>query len=101
MTIPLEVVEYSHTGSREWDSITECAESHGVTVEMIKKLIWTGGSLDGHTTFDICMHCDMDIKMHNGRLVIYQAIRRPVCRHMHKSVDHTVHQGSLPYGFVI
>lgn len=60
---PLLVNEYRHTEDIiEWDSISECARAHGVKPHTIKRLIFYGGSLDGHTTFDIPMHCGFDIR---------------------------------------
>jgi thymidine phosphorylase len=59
----------------EWDSLTECAVSHGVKQATIKSLIHYGGTLDGLstiTTFDIPADCPLDTRETKGKkIVIY------------------------------
>jgi hypothetical protein len=37
----------------EWDSITECAEFHGMSLESLKFIIHCGGCPDGYSMFDL------------------------------------------------
>jgi hypothetical protein len=100
--IVLEVLEFNAESVREWESLSACAEHHHVTPEMIKRLICSGGTLDGRTTFDICPWCAADIKEDRGRCIVYSTIR--IARHKSpRSVSHAVHQGSLclPNGVVV
>lgn len=70
MIEPLLIIEYRHKNIIEWESLPECAHAHHVSIQLIKELIMTGGSLDGHSTFDIAEHCGMDLAERNGKIVI-------------------------------
>ncbi|NCC65370.1 MAG: hypothetical protein EOM15_12010 [Spirochaetia bacterium] len=49
----LLVDEYRGRKIIEWDSLTQCARAHRVSVSTIKYLIHTGGTIDGRSTFDL------------------------------------------------
>lgn len=72
----LPVDEYRNQGPHvsvtEWDSLTECAMHHGVKQATIKNLIHFGGSMDGYTTFDIPVTCQMNTRIKGaGGIEIY------------------------------
>ena len=94
-TYPLQVVQYTESTIKEWDSLVECARFHHTSTEHIKQLIMSGGTLYSNYTFDISLYCDMDIKEVNGKLVIYNAKKRIPRVREARRVYHACHQGSL------
>ncbi len=104
MTTPLQVVEYNQSTIIEWDSLAECARSHKVSTEYIKRMIYYGDSMNTTTTFDIPTYCDMDIKEENGKLIIYNTRKTvKIKRTKKKKVYHPEHEGTLclPEGVAI
>ena len=65
----LPVDEFRGREVIEWDSITECAEFHGVSLEQLKYLVHAGGCLDGFSMFDIPDDCPYDTRLVGKRLV--------------------------------
>ena len=106
MTIPLQVTEFRHKERIEWDSLCECANSHHVSTDRIKELIYNGGSIDGHSTFDISMFCEMDLRKVGDKLVIFNTVKegeKPVQIREARIVRKPYSQGSLclPKGVTI
>lgn len=75
--VVLQILEYDRYKIREWESLKDCAIHHGVSTETIKRLIYYGGCLDGHTTFDIPLWCTADIKKEDDKLIIYSNFKKP------------------------
>ena len=49
----LAVIEYRGRHEIEWDSLTQCAMEHGISIQRLKMYIHAGGCPDGHSS-SIC-----------------------------------------------
>ena len=67
----LTVDEWRGRSLIEWDSITQCARYHSVSIATIKRFIHTGGSLDGYSFFDIPLHSPYDTRMRGTVVEVY------------------------------
>lgn len=95
MIKPVLVLEYNGKRVKEWESIIACARAHHVSATRIKELIYYGDALKG-LTFDIAMHCPVDIVRKGEKLVLtYQKSRQIAITPYVRKEYSAVHQGSL------
>ena len=99
----LDIVEYGQNYTREWDSIAKCAKHHHMSVDLLKRVIYYGGSVDGKTFFDVALHSEADIRYENGKFVVYEIFKPQKYTATNYSVSHAVRHGSLclPDGITI
>ncbi len=84
----LPVIEYRGRDEYEWDSLTQCAMSHGISIQRLKEYIHAGGCPDGFSKFDLPTYCPYDTrKREDGSVEIYDPRtdatiepRKPVAR---------------------
>lgn len=67
----LTVDEYRGQVHIEWDSITQCARHHAVSIATIKGFIHTGGCIDGFSFFDIPLHSPFNTRMRGRTVEVY------------------------------
>jgi len=59
----LAVIEYRDRHETEWDSLTQCAMAHGISIQRLKMYIHVGGCPDGHSKFDLPTDCPYDTRL--------------------------------------
>ena len=70
----LTVDEYRGKDHIEWDSITQCANHHEVSIATIKGFIHSGGCIDGFSFFDIPLHSLYDTRMRGKTVEVYDSM---------------------------